>query len=237
MDKVELKSKTRKKLGKVKSIRADRKIPCILYGAEIKESIPLEVEYKEFKKVYYEAGESTIIELDIDEKSKKNVLIKDIQLDPITSDYNHIDFYQINMKEKIFANVELDYVGVSLAVKDLAGILVKNLNEIEVNCLPGDLPKEIIVDISALKTFDDFIRIKDLKISDKVEVSANADDIVATVTPPRSEKELEALNEEVEEKIDEVEGVKKEEASEEGDEKKEESEEEKKDDKKEEEKK
>jgi len=211
MNKIELKSKTRTKLGKVKSIRAQRKIPCVLYGAEIKESIPLEIGYKEFKKVYNEAGESTIIELIIDDKNKKNVLIKDIQLDPITSNYNHVDFYQINMKEKIFANVELNYIGVSPAVKDLAGILVKNLNEIEVNCLPGDLPKEIIVDISVLKTFNDFIRIKDLKISDKVEISANIEDIVTTVTPPRSEKELEALNEEVEEKVDEVEGVKKEE--------------------------
>jgi len=213
MNKIELKSKTREKLGKVKSIRADKKITCILYGPEIKKSIPLEINYRDFKKVYYEAGESTIIELSIDDKDKKNVLIKDIQLDPITSGYNHVDFYQINMKEKIFANVELNYIGVSPAVKDLAGILVKNLNEIEVNCLPGDLPKEITVDISVLKTFDDFIRIKDLKISDKVEISANIEDIVTTVTPPRSEKELEALNEEVEEKVDEVEGVKKEETT------------------------
>ncbi|NQU99897.1 MAG: 50S ribosomal protein L25, partial [Parcubacteria group bacterium] len=215
MNKVELKSKTRKKLGKVKSIRAEKNVPCILYGPEIKESIPLEIDYKEFKKAYKEAGESTIIELSIDDKDKKNVLIKDIQLNPISSDYNHVDFYQINMKEKIFANVELSYVGVSPAVKDLAGILAKNMNEIEVHCLPGDLPKEIVVDISALKTFDDFIKIKDLEISDKVEISANDDDIVVTTTPPRSEKEIEALDEEVEEKVDEVEGVTKEEEGEE----------------------
>lgn len=215
MDKVEIKLKTRKKLGKVNSIRADRKIPCILYGPGIKKSMPLEVDYKGFKEAYSEAGGSTIVELDIDGKDKKNVLIKDIQIDPITSDYIHIDFYQINMKEKITANVELNYVGVSKAVKDLAGILIKNLNEIEVKCLPADLPKEINVDISVLKTFDDFIKIKDLEISNKIEISANAGDIVATVTPPRTEEELEALDSEVEEKVDEVEGVTKEEEGEE----------------------
>jgi large subunit ribosomal protein L25 len=211
MNKIELKSKTRTKLGKVKFIRAERKIPCILYGPEIKKSIPLEIGYKEFRKTYNETGESTIIELIIDDKNKKNVLIKNVQLDPITSNYNHVDFYQINMKEKIIANVELVYIGVSPAVKDSAGILVKNLNEIEVKCLPIDLPKEIIIDISVLKTFNDFIKIKDLEISDKVEISANAGDIVATVTPPRSEEELSALDEEIEEKVEEVEGVKKEE--------------------------
>lgn len=214
MNKVELKSKTRKKLGKVNSIRADKKIPSVLYGPELKESIPLEIDYKEFKNAYNEAGESTIIELSIDEKKKENVLIKDIQLDPITSNYNHVDFYKINMKEKITANVELSYVGVSRAVKDLAGILVKNLKEIEIRCLPINLPKEIKVDISSLNTFDDFIKIKDLKIPEGVEIDYNQDDIVATATPPRSEEELEALDEEVEEKVDEVEGVKKEDSDE-----------------------
>ena len=230
MNKVDLNSKTRKKLGKVNSIRIEKKVPCILYGPDMKESMPLEVDYKEFKKAYSEAGESTIIELNIDDKDKKNVLIKDIQLDPISSDYIHVDFYQINMKEKISANVELKYIGVSPAVKDLAGILAKNLSDIEVKCLPADLPKEIEVDISVLKTFDDFIKIKDLEISDKIELSANKDDIVVTTTPPRSEQELEALDEEVEEKVDEVEGVTKEVEDEEGEEteKKEEGGEEKK---------
>lgn len=215
MDKIALKSKTRKELNKkAKALRKEKKIPCVLYGPEIKESLSLVVDYKEFKKVYDEAGESTIIELNIDDKNKKNVLVRDVQLNPLTSDFDHIDFYQINMKEKITAYVELNYVGKSKAVKDLAGILVKNMNEIEVKCLPADLPKEINVDISKLNTFDDFIKIKDLDIPEKVEIDYNLEDIVATVTPPRSEEELDALDEEVEEKVDEVEGVKKEEAEE-----------------------
>lgn len=216
MDKIELKAKSREVTGKkVKKLRNKDLIPCVVYGHEIKKPLPVEVNYLEFKKVFDEVGESTIFDLVIDEKDRKNVLVKSIQHEPISLNYSHIDFYQVKMSEKITANVELIFEGVSLAVKDNGGVLVKNIDEVEVEALPANLPKEIIVDISPLKTFDDVIKVKDLNIPPKTEILNDGEEIVATVSPPRSEEELKELEEEVEEKVEDVEGVEKEEPEEE----------------------
>ena len=119
------------------------------------------------------------------------------------------------MKEEIETEVELEYVGESLAVKALGGILVKSLDSLEVKCLPADLPSSILVDISALKTFDDHICVKDLKIPAGVEVGIEPDTVVALVAPPRSENELSELEQKVEGDVNKVEGVVKETAPEE----------------------
>ena len=209
---MKLNAKKRDLKKSVNKLRINKQIPAILYGKKIK-SQPLKVNYLEFANIYKEAGESTIIELNIDKKTK-NTLIKNIQFHPVTDNILHIDFYQINMKEKITANVELKFTGISKAVKDEEGVLVKNIDEIEVECLPANLPKEIIVDISPLETFEDVIKIKDLPISQDIKVDLDPQEVVATVTPPRSEEELEALKEDVEENVEDVEGVKEEEPAE-----------------------
>jgi large subunit ribosomal protein L25 len=186
-----------------------------LYGHDVKKPISLSVNYLEFKKIFDEVGESTMFELVIDGKERKNVLVKDVQYNPVSLNYDHIDLYQVKMTEKITANVELLFEGVSLAVKDAGGVLVKNIDEVEVEALPADLPKEIVVDISSLKTFEDVIKIDDLDIHSKAEILNEKDEIVATVSPPRSEEELKELDEEAEEKVEDVEGVEKEEPEEE----------------------
>jgi large subunit ribosomal protein L25 len=213
MEKILLTVTTRKEAGKKLNIlRRENKIPAVLYGHNVK-SKPLLVDYLPFCKVFKEAGESSVIELLIDDKEKKNVLIKDVQRDPVTDKFLHIDFYQIKLTEKIKAKVSFVFFGISSAVKEKGGVLVKNIDEIEVEALPQDLPKEIKVDISKLKEFTDVVRIKDLNIPLAVEVLAKPEEIVATTTPPRSEEELKALEEKVEEKVEEVEGVKKEEGA------------------------
>lgn len=212
MEKLELKAKVRTVFGKkVKSLRKNGQIPAILYGHELKKSLPLVINQLDFQKLYKAVGESMIFNLVIDDKEKKKVLIKNIQFDPITLKCNHIDFYQVKMSEKITAKVNLVYEGESPAVKEKGGVLVKNFDTIEVECLPADLPKEIKVNTSVLKTFDDVIKISDLNIPSKVKVLADVNEVVATVSPPRSEEELKALEEEVTEKVEEIKGVKKEE--------------------------
>jgi len=213
---LELNAKVRKTLGKkVKSLRKKGIIPAVLYGAKTK-SIPLAIDYDEFKKIYKEAGESTIIKLKID-KEVKNVLIYDIIKDPVTDKFSHIDFYVVRMDKPITTEVPLVFEGESPAVETQDGVLVKNINEVEVEALPANLPHEIKVDISALKTFDDLIHIKDLKVPEGVKILANPDEVVALVSPPRTEEELAALEEEIaapgesrlerEEKPEEVEKV------------------------------
>lgn len=197
-----------KRTEKPQKVRDEGFIPAVVYGHNV-ESVSIQVPYSAFQKFYREAGESTIFTLKV-EKETYNVLVKDVQLHDVSDDFDHIDFYVVRMDEEITTEVELVFIGESEAVKSEDGILVKNIDAVEVTCLPAHLPSEIEVDIASLKTFDDVIAVKDLKVPSEVKIENEAEDIVATVTPPRSEEELEALDEEITEDIEGVEGVTKE---------------------------
>ena len=209
---LEISAKTRETLGKkVKTLRKQGVIPAVVYGEKVK-SMPLEVDYKEFEKVYKEGGESTIIKLKIQNpKSKKeetkNILIYDVSRDPVSDKFIHIDFYVVRMDKVITTEVPLVFEGESSAVETEEGTLIKNIIEVEVEALPANLPSELKVDISVLKTFDDLIHVKDLKVPQDVKILAEPNEVVASVTPPRSEEELAALEEKVEEEVEEVEKV------------------------------
>ena len=201
-----LTAKVRKEVGKkVKELRERGVLPAILYGPKIKNQT-LEVDLKEFEKVYKKAGESTLISLETSpEKEKYLVLIQEVARDPLTNRPIHVDFYQPSLKEEIEAKVLLIFEGISPAVKDLGGTLFKNIQEVEVKALPQDLPKEIKVNIENLKTFEDYILIKDLKVKEGVKILKEPEEIVAQVTPP--EKVEEELEKPIEEKVEEVERV------------------------------
>lgn len=210
MDKVELSAKTRVERGRrINKGRKEGLVPAVLYGKGIG-SASLWVSAIEVKRFLKKSGESTILELSIDEKDKRNVLICDIQKDPVKGSYRHLDFLQINMKEEIETEVELIFVGEAEAVKALGGVLVKSINKVMVKCLPANLPSHIDVDISVLKTFEDHITIKDLNVSRDVEIDLEPEVIVALVTPPRTEDELSGLDTKVEADVTKVDGVVKE---------------------------
>lgn len=195
------------------------KVPAILYGKGIK-NVMIWVDQQTFNKIFDEAGESTLIDLavDDDDKDPRRVLIYDVQYNPVAGNVEHADFYQVRMDEEIETDIELDFVGEAPAVKELGGVLVKNIDSINIRCLPADLPKEIIADISVLATFNDHIRIKDLEVSDKVQINLDSETVIAVVSPPRSEEELEELETEVEEDISQVEGMEEKVEGEEGEE-------------------
>ena len=210
MDKITFKAETRDIFGrKTKKGRQAGLIPAVVYGRAFK-SRSLWIKALDFLKLLKVSGESTIIELNIDGKETHKVLIHETQKNPITDKYIHVDFFQVRMDEEIETEVELTYFGEAPAVKELGGVLVKSINEIEIRCLPADLPSEIKVDISTLKTYEDRICIKDLKISPKVKMELDPETVVALVSEPRSEKDLEDLEEKVEEDVAKVEGVVKE---------------------------
>jgi large subunit ribosomal protein L25 len=192
-------------------------IPGILYGRGI-ENVMLSFDKKKFNDTYEETGESTVFKLALDGKDERNVLIKDIQRDVLSGLTCHVDFYQVRMDEEIEAEIELVFKGESAAVKELGGILVKNMDAIQVKCLPGDLPPEMEVDITPIKTFDDYIYVKNLPFGEKVEVLVDPETVVAMVSPPRSDEEMADLETEVKEDVTKVEGVVKEDASVEGEE-------------------
>jgi large subunit ribosomal protein L25 len=207
MSNLTLKAQTRAIIGKkVQSLREKKLIPAVTYGHGVKNQ-NLSLEYIPFEKVYKEGGESTLIDLVVDDRKPVKVLVQEVQKDPLTDMITHVDLRQVKMTEKITIEVLLKFVGEPKAVKELGGVLVKTLDKIKVKCLPQDMAHEIEVDISSLNTFDDIIYVKDLKIPAGLELLENMNEPVINVMPPRSEEELKALEEKVEEKVGEVKTV------------------------------
>jgi len=189
-------ARTREILGKkVKKLRSRGIIPAVLYGKG-KPSIPLELEKEEFFKIYRKAGESSIAQLCLDSQ-KFPVLVSDIQLDPKTLQPIHIDFHLVEMGEEITATVPLKIVGESSAVKSGEGMLLTILSELEVECLPRNLPAEIEVDVSGLDSLDEGIRVDDLPLNfSKVKVLGHEmEDLVVKI----ESAEMEEVEEEVSE--------------------------------------
>lgn len=193
METTVLKAEKRDKKGR--AVRPEGLIPAVVYGKG-KDNESLSVEAGNFERVLKSAGTSSIIDLDVAGDTKK-ALIQEVVTHPVTSKILHIDFYEVSMKEKITTSVPLKIVGESAAVIDKNGSLMTNKNEIEIECLPADLPHEIEVDISVLDDFDKAIHVSDLKISDKIEIKDDLEEMVVTVEPPRSEEELAELEEPV----------------------------------------
>lgn len=195
MEKINLKGSLRKVFGKkVNQIRKDGFLPAVIYGKDTKPE-NIQFNLKEFEKTYQNAGSSTLVDLSIEDKNPVKVLIQDVQYDPVKDVPIHADLYAIKMDEKITTNIPVKFIGVSPAVKDLEGNFIANYDEIEVECLPGDLISEIEVDVSGLKTFEDNIKISDLKIPSNIKVLSEPDEVVALVNPPRSEEELKEMEE------------------------------------------
>jgi large subunit ribosomal protein L25 len=184
------------------------KISAVVYGPDVTNA-SIELDYAEFKKVLKQAGEGSLIELNVEgEKEKRLVLVHEIQKDPVEDYFIHIDFLQPNLKEETEAEVPLVFEGESPAVKDLGGTLVKNMSEIEVSALPQDLPHEIKVSLESLKTFEDRILVKDLVLPNNVKATANPEEIVALVAAQENVEE--ELASEIKENVEDVEKVEKE---------------------------
>lgn len=217
MEKITLKGEERKVFKK--KLKAERKkglLPAIVYGHDFS-PLPIFVSQKEFERIYKKAGTSTLLNLEVGDK-KYNVLIHDVQIHPLTQEFEHVDFYRVKMTEKITAEVPLKFVGEAPAVKAYDAVLVKNFDTIEVECLPADLPHEIEVDLSSLTEIDSVIYIKDLNIPPQVKVLADPEEAVVVATPPQVEEveEVEAAAEAEmavqEEPKEEAEGEKEEES-------------------------
>jgi large subunit ribosomal protein L25 len=192
---LELKAQPREIMGKkTKKLREDNIIPGVIYGHGIG-SLSIQVSASDFKKVLTEAGESTLVGLKIEGQPEKKVLIHDLQYHPLTNNIEHIDFYQVKEGEKIVVEVELEFKGESPAVKEEGGILIHELEKIEVECLPRDLIRKIEVDLSRLEKINDVIRIQDLDLPSTIKPLADSESSIIAVKAPQEEKEEEILEE------------------------------------------
>jgi len=195
METITLEAQFRAKVGRIANFfRKNNLIPAVLFGHNIKNQ-NLVVPKKAFLGVYKQAGESTLVDLKVDQAAPVKVLIHDTQINPLTDVITHVDFYQVSMTEKLETEIVLQFVGESPAVKNSGGILVKSMDKIRVRCLPGDLVHEINVDLGTLENFGDVISIKNINLPHGIEILGHTDDAIATVVKPISEEELKAMEE------------------------------------------
>ena len=203
---IQLSAKKREVTGKkVETLRKEGLIPAVLYGPG-SISLTLSVVKKEFDMAYKEAGESSLVALSVD-KDKNLVLIRGVQHHPLSGFAIHVDFYQPRLDVKIKIMVPVRLEGEAPAQKNFEGTLIQNISEVEVSALPQDLPSEITVDVSVLKTLEDRILVENLHVDSKVEMLAEPDWIVAQVVPKENVEE--ELSKPVEDEAAAVEAVEK----------------------------
>lgn len=189
MNKQVLKVVPRKVLGRrVKRLRAEGVLPGNVYGKKVK-SKAIQLKLADFEKVYKKVGETGLVELIVN-SDKKPVLIHNVQTHPVTDLPIHIDFLQVDLKEKVKTDVPVELVGESPAEKTGVGTVVQYLDEIEVEALPGNLPEKFEIDLSKLSEVDQAVQVKDLRVdAKKVEIQDAPEQIVVKVEPPREEEE------------------------------------------------
>lgn len=187
MEALELKAQVREEKGKghAARLRREGQLPCVLYGSEI-ETLPLTVNTSDLERILKNAGPNALIKVKVGRKEYIS-LVRDIQTHPVNKEYLHADLQQISLKEKLQTTVPLQVVGESPGVRD-GGMLQQAVREIEVECLPTDIPDSIEVDISEL-AFGDSIFAGDLKAGPGVEILAEPDMLVISVVAPQAEEE------------------------------------------------
>lgn len=183
-----LKANLRKLFGrKVKRLRKEGVLPASLYGKKVK-SVSLEVKEEDFSKVYKKMGETGLVELLVG-SSKKPVLIHNVQKDPVSDKIIHVDFLQVDLKQKVTTTVPIEFSGESPAEKSGIGTVVQETDEVEVEALPTDLPEKFVVDLSSLQEVDQIIKVGDLEYNKaKVEIKTPLDRTIAKVEPPQKEE-------------------------------------------------
>jgi len=179
----------RKRQGKksLKQLRDGGEMPAVFYGPK-EESTAIAINKEIFKKLWNEAGESTIIELKGDGIDKE-ALIYGVDFHPVSGEPRHADFYVIEKGKKVTVKIPIEFIGVAPAVKELGGVLVKVAHEIEIEVAPKDLPQHIDVNIESLKDFESQILAKDVLIPAGAELVTNGDDIVAIINEAKEEAE------------------------------------------------
>lgn len=189
MEEILLNAEQRQITGKkVKQLRHEGYVPGVLYG-HYTEPINLRIEQRALHQAMREAGMNRLITLNIKGiQDPRRVLVRELQRDAITHTMLHVDLYEVIMTERITTEVSIVLTGESLVVQNLEGLLFQGLHNIEIECLPGDLPSQIEVDVTGLDVIDATILVSDLKLSDAIEILTDAEEIVVRILPPAKEE-------------------------------------------------
>lgn len=165
---------------KVKKLRREGTLPGNVYGKEFK-SVAISIPTKDFLTVLSEAGHSGVVELKLDGQAVPT-LIHEVTYNHITHDPLHVDFYKVNLKEKVKATVPIELVGEPAAVTEKLGLLMHELHEVEVEALPTELPEKVEVDVTHLAQVGDSVKVADLKVAGDVTLLADPEQTVARIS-------------------------------------------------------
>lgn len=210
MEEIVLKATRRQVIGKqVKALRRAGGLPGILYGRKL-EPIPVTMDARESNRIIPTITSSQLISIDLD-GDQHSALVREKQYNPITGILVHVDFNVVSLTERLRAMVTLQLEGEAPAVEDYDGVLVTGTEEVEVECLPRDLPERILVDISGLLQIGDAIHVRDLQLPPNVEMLSDLDEMIVLVTAPEVEEIEEEEEEEVSEEPEVIERGKREE--------------------------
>ena len=177
-----------------KRLRREGLVPGVVYGKG-EGSTNVQVEAKTFETLYRAAGKTSVVKFRLPGASRATSgFIKSVQRHPLSGRALHVDYYLVNLKVEMEVDVPLVFTGVAPAVEETGGTLLHNVSSIHVKALPTDIPHEIEVDVSVLKSFDVAIHVRDLNFNrDLVHVLTDGDTLVATVVPSRVEEEPEPV--------------------------------------------
>lgn len=172
----------------VKKLRTQDLLPGNLFGAGIK-SVTLQVPLKDFIKTYHVAGNSTLVYLDLSpEKSPRPIMISDIAKNPVTGQFLHVSFHQVDLKQKIITSVALKLTGESPAVTDKLGILVLQEDQIEIEALPTDMPEHLDLDVTSLVVVGDTLYAKNLKLKNTLTLKSDPETPLVKIEPLAKEE-------------------------------------------------
>lgn len=190
MNKHVLKAENRIVLGsKVKQLRKQGLLPATVFGKTI-DSLSVQVSAVEFARSYKQAGETSLIWLSLSgEVKERPTLVKNISTDPLTGKTVHIDFHQVNLKEKVTANVPVEFEGESQLVKDGLAVLDTHLDEVEVEALPTDIPEKVVFDLSQLLVLGDQIKASSVNLPNGVTLLTDPETVVVALGEPQKEEE------------------------------------------------
>ena len=187
----ELNVQIREELGKKNSqVRENGFIPAVIYGKNYENKL-IKIQKLDFKKLFENAGFSSLVDLKIGEKESFKVIIKSVDHNPITDEVDHVDFHKISMDEELEAVVDLIFEGSSPYVKEYGAILSSNMSSITIKCLPENLINNVKVDLSVLVKEDSQIKVKDLGIADNVKILDDANAVVAGIIDKRKQNKAE----------------------------------------------
>ena len=186
-DTIALSASLRDAKAKPNAVRAAGATPGVLYGSVAHALVQCDA--KALKNVYVRAGENTLVSVSLDGKEIP-CLIHEVSLHPVSGAITHVDFYAVDMKKKVSAHVPVVFTGESPAVKTLGGVLVTVHGQLEVSCLPADLPERFTVDLSTLENFRDSLTVANLTLPKGVTVKNAPETVIVTVQEPRKEEEV-----------------------------------------------